>query len=154
MLISLLLAAQIASSGQPGAVATLDGARLIKESVEGKAVAAQLETLRAKKTKELTDKRAAIQALMQQNGAQGAIDRAQVELQRMTQDAETELSASGRQLQSGLFKKLQPVLKEILEEDHLGIIFEIPQTLVAWSNPAIDITTKVIQRLDAAAKKP
>ena len=49
-------------------------------------------------------------------------------------------------------KKLRPVLNTIVEEEHIGILFEYPQQLIVWAAPAVDITAKVIERLDAAAK--
>ena len=56
-------------------------------------------------------------------------------------------------LQSEFLKKVQPLLKQILEEDHLGLILEAPNPLIVWVHLSADITSKVIQRLDAAAKR-
>jgi hypothetical protein len=50
-------------------------------------------------------------------------------------------------------KKVQPLLKQILEEDHLRLIFEVPNPVIVWVHPSADLTSKVIQRLDAATKQ-
>jgi Skp family chaperone for outer membrane proteins len=87
------------------------------------------------------------------NATPADTERAQIELRRMTEDAEASMSAVGQTLQEEFIKKVQPLLKQILEEDHLLLIFEIPNPLFAWVHPSADITSKVIQRLDAAAKR-
>jgi len=40
---------------------------------------------------------------------------------------------------------------QIAEEDHIRVIFEYPQALIVWVAPSLDITAKVIERLDAAS---
>ena len=50
-----------------------------------------------------------------------------MELQRATQDAETDFAALTREVQADFERRLKPILKEIVEKDHIGIIFEYPQ---------------------------
>jgi Skp family chaperone for outer membrane proteins len=127
--------------------------RLVAESTVGKAAAAQLKALQADKQKVLSDKQAEVQRLAASKAPSSQIERAQVELQRLTQDAESELASLDRELQNDLEKKLRPVVAQIAAEDHIGIIFEYPQQLIVWAAPSIDITAKVIERLDAASKE-
>jgi hypothetical protein len=61
-------------------------------------------------------------------------------------------SGPDRQIQAEFEKKLRPVLSKIAEEDHIGILFEYPKQVIIWFAPAVDITAKVIARLDAAAR--
>jgi outer membrane protein len=151
MLVPLLLAAQVSTAPQPAAsIAVVNVQRLIAESKDGKAATAKLDALRNEKKKALTDKQTAIQAV--KNAAPADIERAQIELQRMTEDADREVSALGQSLQSEFTAKVQPLLKQILEEDHLLLIIEVPNPLFAWVHPSADITAKVIQRLDAPTK--
>jgi Skp family chaperone for outer membrane proteins len=128
--------------------------RLVAESIDGKAGTAKLQAFQDEKRKALADKQAAIQRLNQANAAAAEIQRAQVELERATQDAEMDFAALTRQVQADFERRLTPILKEILETDHIGIIFEYPQKLIVWVEPSADITDEVIERLDAAAKKP
>ena len=124
--------------------------RLIAESADGKAATAKLDALRNEKRKLLTEKQAAIQAM--KNAAPADIGRAQIELQRLGEDADREVSALAETLQAEFQKKVQPLLKQIQEEDHLLLIFEIPNPLFAYASPSLDITAKVVQKLDAGKK--
>jgi Skp family chaperone for outer membrane proteins len=154
MWIPLFLALQAAASAPPSRpTAMVNMPRLVSETAVGKAASARIDALRQEKEKAITDKRAAIQALTQKNPADPAIERGQRELERMAQDADAELSALNAQLQGEFTRTVSPILKQILEEDHLGAIIEYPSPLVIFVDPSSDITTKVIQRL-AAAEKP
>lgn len=126
--------------------------RLLAESTAGKAVAAQFKTFQAEKQKVLSDKQAEVQKLAASKALAAQIQKAQLELQRLAQDAEAELANLDRQLQEEFAKKLRPVVAQIAAEDHIGIIFEYPQPMIVWVAPKIDITAKVIERLDAASK--
>ncbi len=128
--------------------------RLIAESIDGKAGTAKLQAFQDQKRKVLADKQAALQRLNQEKAAAAEIQRAQVELERATQDAETDFAALTRQVQADFEKRLTPILKEIVDTDHIGIVFEYPQQLIVWAAPSTDITDEVIERLDAATKKP
>ena len=61
------------------------------------------------------------------------LERARLELQRLTEDAQAELAALDRQLQDEFDKKLRPVVAHIAEEEHIGIIFRYPQQLLVWA---------------------
>jgi Skp family chaperone for outer membrane proteins len=126
--------------------------RLIAESIVGKAATAQLRAFRVEQQKGIADKQSALQKLNQSRAASTQIERARLELERATQDAEVDLAALNKQMQEELNRRLRPVLNKIAEEDHIGIIFEYPQELIVWIAPSIDITAKVIERLDAASK--
>jgi Skp family chaperone for outer membrane proteins len=123
--------------------------RLIQESALGKAATAQLRTVQTEKQKAIADKQAEVQQLSRSSAPPARVQRAQVELQRLTQDAEVELAALDRQLQREFDRKLRPIVAKIAEEEHIGIIFEYPQQLILWSSPSIDLTARVIARLDA-----
>jgi hypothetical protein len=58
-----------------------------------------------------------------------------------------------RGLQSEFLATVQSLLQQIRDEDHLLLIFEIPNPLFAWVHPSVDITSKVIQRLNAPTKQ-
>ena len=147
-----LLAAQVSTAPQPSStIAVVNVQRLLAESADGKTATTKLDALRNEKKKILADKQAAIQGMTK--ATQADTQRAQTELQRMAEDADAEVSALGQSLQAEFMKKVQPLLKQILEEDHLRLIFEVPNPLIVWVHPSADITSKVIQRLDAATKQ-
>ncbi len=119
----------------------------------GKAATAQLRDAQTQKQRAIAEKQAEVQQLSRSSAAPARVQRAQVELQRLTRDAEEELAALDQQLQKEFDKKLRPIVAKIAEEEHIGIIFEYPQQLILWSSPSIDVTAKVIARLDAEAKR-
>ncbi len=128
--------------------------RLMAESIAGKAGTAKLKAFQDERRKAIADKQATVQRLTQAKAAPAEIKRAQVELERATQDAEADFAALTRQLQVDFETRLTPILRQILETDHIGIIFDYPQKLIVWASPAADITDEVIKRLDAVSKKP
>jgi len=102
--------------------------------------------------KNLSSKRSEIQVLIEKKAAAATVERTQVELKRLTEDAEVQLTELERALQVDFFKKVEPLVIQIVNEDKLGILFTLPNPLIVWTGPSVDITTKVIQRLDAAIK--
>jgi Skp family chaperone for outer membrane proteins len=135
-------------------VATVNVSRVLDESTVGKAATAQLRAFRDEKQQALATRQGALQQLRASRALPATIERAQVEFQRFTEDAQIDISALDRQLQVEFERKLRPVLTKIVEDEGIGILFEYPQATIVWIAPAIDITTKVIERLDAAAKAP
>jgi Skp family chaperone for outer membrane proteins len=128
--------------------------RLIAESIDGKAATAKLRTFQDEKRKAVEAKQAAVQKLSVSKASAVEIERARLDAQRATEDADREMAALSRQVQDDFDRRLRPVLKEIAESDHVGIVFEYPQRLIIWAAPEADITDEVIARLDAASKKP
>ena len=153
MIFHVLLALSLQTAGladPPTAVVNVQ--RLIAESSIGKAATARLRAFQAEKQKALADKQAELQQLGRANAARARIERAQLDLQHLAQDAEAALAALNEQLQDEFDKKLRPIVAEIAEEEHIGIIFEIPHQTIVWASPSIDVTSKVIERLEAASK--
>lgn len=151
-MLALLLALQLSADLTfPPAILNLQ--RLMAESVEGKAVIAKLEAARTEHLKTLEGKRAEVNGLIQKKAGEASILRSQVELQRMTEDAEAQMTDLQRALQVDFFKKVEPVASQVAVEDKLGMVFTFPNPLIVWTGPSVDITTKVIQRLNEALKK-
>lgn len=152
-MLTLLLALQLSTDlASPPAI--LDLQRLMAESVEGKAVMAKLENARTEHLKTLEGKRAEITQLIQKKAAATSVERSRVELERMTEDASAQMNELQRALQVDFFKKVEPVASQIAVEDKLGLLFTFPNPNIVWTGPSVDITTKVIQRLNDALKKP
>jgi Skp family chaperone for outer membrane proteins len=151
-MLTLLLALQLSTEmAFPPAILNLQ--RLMAESIEGKAVIAKLETARTEHLKTLESKRAEVNELIKKKAAAASIQRSQVELERMAEDADAQLTDLQRALQVDFFKKVEPVASQIAVEDKLGILFTFPNPNIVWTGPSVDITTKVIQRLNEALKK-
>lgn len=152
-MLTLLLALQLSTEmAFPPAIVNLQ--RLMAESIDGKAVIAKLEAARTEHLKNLEGKRAEITQLIQKKAAAASIERSQVELKRMTEDADAQMTAMQRALQVDFFKKVEPIASQIAVEDKLGMLFTFPNPNIVWTGPSVDITAKVIQRLNDALKKP
>jgi Skp family chaperone for outer membrane proteins len=154
MIFHILLALSLQAgspSDPPTAVVNIQ--RLVAESTLGKAATAQLRAFQTQKQKVIADKQAEVQQLNRSGALRTRIEKAQLELQRLTQDAETELAALDQQLQEEFSKKLRPVIAQIAIEEHIGIILELPQQMILWVSPSADVTAKVIERLEAETKE-
>jgi len=154
MIFHILLALSLQASplsDPPTAVVNIQ--RLVAESTLGKAATAQLRAFQMQQQKVIADKQAEVQQLNRSGALRTRIEKAQLELQRLTQDAETELAALDQQLQEEFSKKLRPVIAQIAIEEHIGIILELPQQMILWVSPSADVTAKVIERLEAETKE-
>jgi Skp family chaperone for outer membrane proteins len=141
--------------------------RVIQESSDGKASTAKVNTLMAKKQNEGTEKQkqlAANQQKLQTSGSvmseaargqlEKEIERQQVEGQRFQQDAQAEVQELTNELQNEFIKKVTPILQQVATEKGLYALFNAQEAGFAWVDPGLDLTTEVINKLDAATTKP
>jgi outer membrane protein len=164
-------AAATAAPAQPPAkpfpegsrIAFIDVQRVASESTEGKAAAAKINDLNQKRTNELAAKNKALDAAQQKLSSGGAlmsedaraqlqkdIDKQQVDIQRAQQDAQGELDELNRQLQTDFQRKLAPVIQQVSSERGLFILFSRADAGIVWADSALDLTSEVVRRFDAA----
>jgi outer membrane protein len=137
--------------------------RIANESADGKAATARIQALQTKKSNELNDKNKQLQTAQQRLEKEAAVlsataaaelqktvERLTVEIQRMQQDAQQEVQELQQQLQQDFQVRLEPVLAEIGKEKGLHFIFNGPDAGLVWADAALDISTDVIKKLDAA----
>ena len=137
--------------------------RIANESSEGKTATTRIQALQQKKAAELTDKQKQLQTAQQKlekeasvlsstaaGELQKQVERLQVEIQRFTQDAQQEVQELQQQLQQEFQVRLEPVLQEIGKEKGLHFIFNGPDAGLVWADAALDISSDVIKKLDAA----
>jgi len=137
--------------------------RIANESAEGKAATTRIQALQQKKQAELADKQKQLQGAQQKlekessvlsstaaGEVQKLVERLQVEIQRFTQDAQQEVQELQQQLQQEFQVRLEPVLQEIGKEKGLHFIFNGPDAGLVWADAALDISSDVIKKLDAA----
>lgn len=143
-------------------IAIVDVDRVAALSGEGKAATAKLEDLRNKKTAEVSARGKeveALQAKLAQTGSlvddagrlrlQREFERARIDFQRFTADAQAEVQAAQQETIRWFNTKLFPVINELATEKKLWAIFNAEDAL--WFNPSLDLTEEVAKRLDAAA---
>jgi outer membrane protein len=141
--------------------------RIAGESVEGKASSARLEALRAKKASDLNDRNRQVEALQAKQKSsvmsedaraqvQRDLDKLQVEITRMTQDAQQELQDMQNELQLEFQRKVGPIITQVATEKSIQLLFSQGDSGLVWADPGLDLTLDVIRRFDAvtAALKP
>jgi len=145
-------------------IGLLDFQRIAATSAEGKAAMARLEDLRTRRMTDLSERNTRLQALQTKlvEGAavlsdqaraqlQRDIDRAQVDIQRFAQDADTELEELQRTLLTDFQAKVAPVVVQLAQDKGLHVIFDVAEAGLAWFSPALDLSAEIVARLDAAA---
>jgi Skp family chaperone for outer membrane proteins len=133
--------------------------RIATESTEGKASNGRVNALREKKLAELTAKNKQVETAQQKLSSGGLlsdearaatqkeIDKLNVEIQRMQQDAEAEMQDLQQQLQLDFQRKLSPIIQQLALEKGLHMMLSTDAGLV-WVEPALDLTAEIIKRFD------
>jgi outer membrane protein len=137
--------------------------RIANESAEGRVATTRIQALQQKKAAELTEKQKALTTAQQKLEKEGSvmslgaqaelqkqIERMNLEVQRFTQDAQQEVQELQQQLQGEFQQRLEPVLQAVAQEKGLQFVFNGPDAGLVWADSALDISTDVIRRLDAA----
>ena len=142
--------------------AYVDLQQVASQSREGQAANQRVQTLTDEKRAEIETRNASLQASQQQlqqnsNVAspesqlllQREIERMTVDIQRMTQDAESDIAQLQQTLQIESNERLFPALEQVGASRGLQFIFSVGDGGLVWANPALDVTADVIQALDA-----
>lgn len=145
-------------------VAVIDTEKILLSSTAGKKAIAELKKAQELKEVELRAKQQEIKDL-QDKLAQGRLSLAQdkltemqkeledreIALRRLSDDATRELNKKKDDLLGSIDEKVMPVINQIGHEQGYTMIFRKFESGLIYADDAIDITTSVIQRLDAAA---
>jgi outer membrane protein len=134
--------------------------RIAGESAEGKASSGRLELLRTKKANDLNDKNKQVEALQAKQKsslvsedaraqAQREIDKLQIEITRMTQDAQQELQDMQNELQLDFQRKVAPIIQQVATERSIQMLFSQGDSGLVWADAGLDLTNEVIRRFDA-----
>ena len=145
--------------------AYVDLARVAAESIDGQAANQRVQALSEQKVQVLegrTVELRASQQKLQQNATvmsteaqlqlQREIDRLSLDIQRMTQDAETEVANLQQTLQIEFQQKLVPAIDRVAASKGLQFIFSAGDGGLIWATPALDITADVVAELDKASQ--
>ena len=79
---------------------------------------------------------------------QRAFDKARVELERLQQDAQSEITAMQNTFELDFRAKLAPVIDAVSKEKGLHFVFGLDEAAIVWWSPAVDISEEVVTRLD------
>jgi outer membrane protein len=150
-------------------IAYMNIPRIAAESSEGKASTSRVNALREKKLAELNAKNKQLETAQQKLSSGGLlseearaatqkeVEKVQVEITRLQQDAEAEMQEMQQQLQLEFQRRLSPVIQQLAVEKGLHILLSQTDAGMVWAEPGLDLTTENIKRFDAAtagAKPP
>ena len=131
------------------------------ESVEGREAQERVGELNEQKVQELTVMNQELQALqekLQQEATvlsvsarleqEKGIERLQVDLQRFTEDAQTEVQALQQELQEEFQRKLIPIIAQVALSMGLHMVFSQLDAGLVWADTGLDITAEIITEFD------
>lgn len=135
-------------------------------SVEGKAAGTKLEALTQQKQAQIGDKQKALQAAQQKLQTSSGvmsdearaelgknIERQSVELERLQQDAQTDVADLQQDLNNAFQKRLGPILEGIAKENGLQMLFSAGDAGLIWAEAGLDLTVEAVKRLDSGTAK-
>ena len=143
-------------------VGFIDLERVASLTREGKAANAKLDQLRSQKRAEVGERGKQVEALQTRLSQTESVlnadsrlqlqrqyDRAQVDLERFTQDAEAEVQSTQTQMLHVFMQHLFPIVGLVASEKKLSAVFTVDSTTL-WHDPALDISDEIAKRLDSA----
>jgi Skp family chaperone for outer membrane proteins len=162
----VLIVASLVSVGyaqQPMKFGVVNSQEVLEKSAEGKRVTAQLEA----KNKTLQEDLARIDdrirdletrlntqrlTLSQEALANlvADLEKQRTDRTRFVEDSRRELNDLQIRLFNRLQTELRPIITEVGKEKNLDIIFDIGGSGIIYFNPAVDLTSEIIQKYDAS----
>ena len=143
-----------------------DLVRVASESLDGQEANRRVQTLSAQKLQVLEGRTVELQAsqqTLQQNAnvmsaeaqlqLQRDIERMTREIQRMSEDADTELAELQQIVQIEFQQKLVPAIDRVAASKGLRLVFSAGDGGLVWATPALDITPDVVAELDKASQQ-
>jgi len=147
---------------QDRAVGFVDLERIASMTREGKAANSRLDQLRAQKRAEVDERGKQVEAMKTRLAQTESVlsadarlqlqrqyDRAQVDLQRFTQDAQAEVQSTQEQMLHTFMQHLFPIVGLVASEKKLWAVFTVDSSTL-WHDPALDISDEIAKRLDSA----
>jgi outer membrane protein len=135
--------------------------RAFSQSAAGQAAQALLTALQTERAREIDARSKTLRTQQQQleqstsfltENARGQrakeLEKFEVDLQRFIQDAQAELTGFQRDVESEFLAKIRPALEQVVKDKSLWLVFNEDAGLIAWVNPALDITGEVVTRID------
>lgn len=141
--------------------------RVASLSKEGQAAFAKVKAVNDQKVKAIQDKTKAMEANQalatsatvtadKRAALEKDIARQQVEIQRLQQDASTEVNELQAEVRDAFIDKVMPIVQQVASEKGVQMVLNYQDGLLLWVEPGLDLSTEVARRLDGAstAKPP
>jgi Skp family chaperone for outer membrane proteins len=130
-------------------------------SSDGKAAQARLAAIETETSQQLAARTATLtqmQNALQQNASvlgesalrqrELEVERFQIDTKRFLEDAQARFLGVQRDLENNFLAKLRPALDSLSKERGFLFVLNEDSGLLAWANPALDITPDIVRRLN------
>ena len=124
----------------------------VQELSEGRLTEIESRNLELQASQQKLQQNANVMSAEAQLQLQREMERLNIDIQRMTQDAEAEIGELQQTLQFEFQQKLVPAIDRIAVSRGLEFVFSVGDGGMIWANPALDITPDVIEELDSASQ--
>jgi Skp family chaperone for outer membrane proteins len=142
-------------------IAVIDIEKIAAESVAGKELFASLKAENdkiqgevARREQEIRDMQTKVNSEILSQDAKlrltRDIERKRTEAQRWLQDAQAEFDLKRQDGEAKFQEQLGPIVKQVAEENGIGIIFRVTPGLTFVLDEKLDISLLVVKKLDAA----
>ena len=146
-----------------GPVAFVVSQRISNETTEGKAGIARIQALQRQRTVDARTKQEALQATRRQIDATGdSAERTRLQAQEQQQrtdlektvtQSQVDLQSLQRQISSELGVKVKAAIEDLVKGTGVQVVLSADTTVV-WAAQGLDLTSRVIERLNAQAAAP
>ena len=144
-----------------GKIAIIDVQAITFQTKAGKKSIEELKALEQTALKKIEAKRAEVKKLADSINNQKAslspsalqdknleLNRKSVELERLEKDLQAEFQTAQAKKWDGILKEVEPVINDYAKEKGFDLVFIVQPGILAYANPAVDITKEIISRFD------
>lgn len=144
-----------------GKIAIIDVQAITFKSKAGKKSIEELKGIEQTSLKKLEAKRAEVKKLADSINNQKAslspsalqdknleLNRKSVELERLEKDLQAEFQTAQAKKWDSILKEVEPVINDYAKEKGFDLVFIVQPGILAYANPAVDITKEIISRFD------
>jgi len=146
-----------------GPIAHVSSQRISNETSDGKAGIARLQAAQRDRAADVRAKQQALETTRQQI-TMAADDAARVrlradeqrlrtELERAVAQSQTDLQTMQRQVSAEVATKVKAALEEVVKGTGVQVVLN-NETAIVWSAPGLDLTSQVIEKMNAQASAP
>ncbi|MBK5296216.1 MAG: OmpH family outer membrane protein [Vicinamibacteria bacterium] len=147
----------------PGPVAYVSSQRISNETADGKAGVARLQTLQRERAADVRTRQQALETTRQQMTL-AKDDAARVRLRAQEQQQRTELERTAaqsqadflslqRQVSAEVATKVKAAVQEVVKGTEVHLVLN-GESSVVWAAPGLDLTSAVIERMNAQPSAP
>jgi Skp family chaperone for outer membrane proteins len=142
------------------AIMTMSGQRILAESADGRAGLTRLQALQQARAGDLRSQQQKVDTLHQEvlaadpasrTSLQGQEQQERAALERMTVQAQSDIQALQRQINTDLMGKVRGILDDLLKDQPSVQMVLSSETAVMWSRTNVDVTDRVLARLNGPA---